>query len=343
MVRDVPPPSQQRVRGASLGLPATGPGSLAASAPASPRSSSTRCARPWPPACSPRRSCPATGACCVRRVTCSRCRLRADAGHAAVGAAPGASAPGPAAGLWRAVVRTALLLPARPGPARRRRRPRPARPAHRHRRRPRLSDRPSERPRRPRGRPGLHLAAFAVDPVTGALRSPQDVPEAPLVDALREDAGFLPHLRWWPPTGTDRRARARHPGWLEPPGTPVLGLGPLGVHPDVQGRGSGPSSCTPCSRSPRRARNPVALVGSPGYYSRFGFTLRVRARNRGARPPLGRAFPGTPADRAPCPGDVQVRRAVRPGLKEDLPAPHRSHARGGPAAGRVSGGGPGAG
>jgi uncharacterized RDD family membrane protein YckC len=29
MVRDVPPPSQQRVRGASLGLPADGPGSLA--------------------------------------------------------------------------------------------------------------------------------------------------------------------------------------------------------------------------------------------------------------------------------------------------------------------------
>jgi uncharacterized RDD family membrane protein YckC len=30
MVRDVSPPSQQRVRGASLGLPADGPGSLAA-------------------------------------------------------------------------------------------------------------------------------------------------------------------------------------------------------------------------------------------------------------------------------------------------------------------------
>jgi predicted N-acetyltransferase YhbS len=30
-------------------------------------------------------------------------------------------------------------------------------------------------------------------------------------------------------------------GWLQPLGIPVLGLGPLGVHPDAQRRGVGTS------------------------------------------------------------------------------------------------------
>ena len=50
--------------------------------------------------------------------------------------------PGQRLALWRAVVRTALLCLLVPGAAGRRRRPRPARPAHRHRRRP-ATDRPS--------------------------------------------------------------------------------------------------------------------------------------------------------------------------------------------------------
>jgi len=51
-----------------------------------------------------------------------------------------------------------------------------------------------ERPADHRAVRALHLAAFAVDPMTGRHREPRDVPEAPLVDELREDAGFLPHL-----------------------------------------------------------------------------------------------------------------------------------------------------
>jgi hypothetical protein len=40
----------------------------------------------------------------------------------------------------------------------------------------------------------VHLAALTRHPVSGAVRAPEDVVEGPLVDALREDAGFLPHL-----------------------------------------------------------------------------------------------------------------------------------------------------
>ena len=56
------------------------------------------------------------------------------------------------------------------------------------------------------------------------------VPEARLVDELREDAGFLPHLSL---VAVDGGRVVGHViatrGWLEPLGTPVLGLGPLGV------------------------------------------------------------------------------------------------------------------
>ena len=67
-----------------------------------------------------------------------------------------------------------------------------------------------------------------------------DVVEARLVDELREDAGFLPHLSL---VAEDDGRLVGHViatrGWLEPLGVPVLGLGPLGVHPDAQGRGVG--------------------------------------------------------------------------------------------------------
>ncbi|CCG02988.1 protein of unknown function [Blastococcus saxobsidens DD2] len=82
----------------------------------------------------------------------------------------------------------------------------------------------------------LHRAAFATDPVTGAVRAADDVPEVRLVDRLRGDPGFLPHLSL---VAVDEGDVVGHGiatrGWLEPFGTPVLGLGPLGVRPDRQG------------------------------------------------------------------------------------------------------------
>ena len=120
----------------------------------------------------------------------------------------------------------------------------------------------------------LHRAAFRADPVSGTVRAPADVPEARLVDELREDAGFLPHLSLV--AVDDDAAVIGHAiatrGWLEPLGVPVLGLGPVGVLPAAQGRGAGTvlvhALLVLAEATDERL---VALLGSPAYYRRFGF------------------------------------------------------------------------
>jgi predicted N-acetyltransferase YhbS len=119
----------------------------------------------------------------------------------------------------------------------------------------------------------LHRAAFRVDPVTGAPRS-GEVPEALLTDALREDAGFLPHLSLV--AVADDGAVVGHVigtrGWLEPLGVPALGIGPVGVLPAVQGRGTGTVLVHALLAVAEAAGERLAaLLGAPGYYRRFGF------------------------------------------------------------------------
>ena len=108
----------------------------------------------------------------------------------------------------------------------------------------------------------LHLAAFA----------PSEV-EANLTDELREDAGFLPHLSL---VAVEGERIVGHViatrGWLEPFGTPVLGLGPLGVLPDRQRGGVGTALVHALLAVAEAAdERLVALLGSPDYYRRFGF------------------------------------------------------------------------
>ena len=119
----------------------------------------------------------------------------------------------------------------------------------------------------------LHQEAFAADPVTGAVRAPDDVPEARLVDELREDAGFLPHLSL---VALEDHEVVGHVigtrGWLEPLGLPALGVGPVGVLPEAQGRGIGTVLVHALLAVAEAAgERLVALLGSPDYYRRFGF------------------------------------------------------------------------
>jgi putative acetyltransferase len=123
----------------------------------------------------------------------------------------------------------------------------------------------------------LHRAAFG-----GADRG--EVPEAGLVDELREDVGFLPHLSL---VAEDGGRLAGHViatrGWLEPGGIPVLGLGPLGVHPDLQRRGVGTALVHALVAVAEACEERlIALLGDPAYYGRFGF---VRSTELGIEPP----------------------------------------------------------
>ena len=120
-----------------------------------------------------------------------------------------------------------------------------------------------------RERPTDHAAVHALH--TAAFR-PSAV-EARLTDELREDAGFLPHLSL---VEIDDDGVVGHViatrGWLEPFGTPVLGLGPLGVRPDRQGTGVGTVLVHALLAVAEAAdERLVALLGAPGYYRRFGF------------------------------------------------------------------------
>ena len=211
MVRDVQPPSQERVRGASLGLPADGPGVAgelqhAGSAP----SSSTRSASAlvaglftapelpgnWSLVAFARRHGASRSSPSGRRRACGCSGLRLAHPR-----------PGQRLALWRAVVRTALLCLLVPGAARRRRRPRPARPAHRHRRRHDVIVRRSGRPTTP---PGGTTAFGRPGRVDAGRRA-------------REDAGFLPHLSLVAEDGDVVGHVIATRGWLEPLGTRCSG------------------------------------------------------------------------------------------------------------------------
>lgn len=123
----------------------------------------------------------------------------------------------------------------------------------------------------------VHRAAFGGDGRT-------DVTEARLVDELREDPGFLPHLSF---VAVDDSRIVGHViatrGWLEPLGVPALGLGPLGVHPDAQGHGVGTALVHSLIAVAEACDEKlVALLGAPAYYGRFGF---LRSTELGIAPP----------------------------------------------------------
>jgi putative acetyltransferase len=106
-----------------------------------------------------------------------------------------------------------------------------------------------------------------------ARPSGADPAEAGLVDDLRGGPAWLPALSL---VAVEGGAVVGHV--LATRGrvgsVPVLGLGPLAVHPDHQRRGVGSALMHAVLGAADALDEPlVALLGSPAYYERFGFRL----------------------------------------------------------------------
>ena len=106
--------------------------------------------------------------------------------------------------------------------------------------------------------------------------------EVDLLAWLREDEGWLPHLSL---VAELDGALVGHVVCTRAlvDDAPALGLGPLSVRPEVQGKGVGTALVRAVlTRSEEAGETLVALVGEPAYYRRFGF---VPATELGVVPP----------------------------------------------------------
>jgi putative acetyltransferase len=119
----------------------------------------------------------------------------------------------------------------------------------------------------------------AVRAVTAAAFARPDTPvpgEVTLLDGLRTCADWLPALSLV--AIGDKEEVIGHVvctrGHVD--AAPVLGLGPLSVHPDHQRRGVGLALVHSVLGAADALGEPlVALLGSPAYYGRYGFRTSV--------------------------------------------------------------------
>ena len=123
-------------------------------------------------------------------------------------------------------------------------------------------------------RPEIPTDHEAVHALTAAAFDRED--EATLVDALRQDAGWIDGLSWV--AELDGRivghalATRCHIGK-----TPALCLAPCSVAPDLQGEGVG-SLCIDAviAAAQRQGEKFMTVLGHPNYYPRFGFLVDPR-------------------------------------------------------------------
>ncbi|HWC83126.1 MAG TPA: N-acetyltransferase [Pseudonocardiaceae bacterium] len=130
-----------------------------------------------------------------------------------------------------------------------------------------------------------HDAASIRAVVTAAFGRPDETPpEARLVDELRASSSWLPALSLvtTDPGDTVIGHVLATRGQVE--SAPVLGLGPLSVHPEHQRRGVGIALMHAILAAADALDEPlVALLGDPAYYRRFGFQAST---DHGVEPPI---------------------------------------------------------
>lgn len=129
--------------------------------------------------------------------------------------------------------------------------------------------------------PADHAASRAIQ--VEAFRQTDDEPiEARLLDELRVCDGWIPELSW---VAESDRALVGHALCTRGHVGDVacVGLGPIGVSPDLQRCGVGSSIMHALIGASDATGEPlIALLGDPGYYSRFGF---VASSDLGIAPP----------------------------------------------------------
>jgi putative acetyltransferase len=118
--------------------------------------------------------------------------------------------------------------------------------------------------------------------------------EATLVGWLRDDEGWIPALSLV--AELDGQVVGHvvcTRGSLA--GTPALGLGPVSVDPDHQGRGVGSALMHAVLGAADALGEPVvALLGDPAYYARFGFVPAARLGIDAPDPAWGDYFQARP-------------------------------------------------